>query len=161
MSDAQLRQTEMNAEALDPPAIAQEHSDAMITPRPRMAITSSRSPELRTDSSALMQKLMESEESVPCPSPNVFLLGLEKSFRRFDDAGFLRILILEDLDDNELYPGDEIPSKRHEVPFISRSGTPKKKFGLSSLDMTWYADVISSAFQFSKLYLFQFLPLLE
>ena len=81
----------------------------------------------------------ESEASIPCPSPAVFLTGLDKASRRYDDASFLKLLILEDIDDNDHEFGEEFPSKRHEVPFNSRSGlTPTKKHGIKSLDMTWY-----------------------
>ena len=118
----------------------QQALDDTITPRIRQAITSSatrsETPDMRFES---VKGLAESEASLPCPNPNVFLLGLDKSNRKFDDAGFLRILILEDLDENELYGGEEIPSQRHEVPFNAKIVcVPKKKYGISSLEMTWY-----------------------
>jgi hypothetical protein len=84
----------------------------------------------------LYEPLQESEVSLPCPSPAAFLLGLESSaLRRFDDSSFLKILLLENVDQSDLQV--ELVADDDDESFSQREKQRKKKLGLSSLDMTW------------------------
>jgi hypothetical protein len=77
----------------------------------------------------------ESAESRPCPNPAIFLAMLDRyraepTPRRFDDASFLKIIILDKMRQRLEDVEDEF-----DTPMGSQQ---RKIIGLSSLDMTWF-----------------------
>ncbi len=113
-----------------------DHVECPISPRPRHAITSASKSKSRSETFELHEPLQENDVSLPCPSPAAFLMGLEcPAFRQFDDTSFLKILLLEEVDQNDLQV--ELVADDDDESFSQTDQERMKKHGLSSLDMTW------------------------
>ena len=116
--------------------VCPDHVDCPISPRPRHAITSGSRSNSRSETFALHEPLQEGDVSLPCPSPAVFLLGLESpASRQFDDSSFLKILLLDNADQNDLQA--ELLADDEDESFSKSEKQRIKKHGLSSLEMTW------------------------